>query len=142
MRVIIRYILSAIFFSSAITKLIDFTDTAIYFASTIAVPLYVFKFLLTVTIGVEFLVSMGLITNLYRKLYFYYTTMIIIIMFLLFSIVLTFEKKDNCGCYGTLITISPLYAVIKNSLLLGALSVLRIWPNSHFFIISNIIRKC
>jgi thiol-disulfide isomerase/thioredoxin len=77
-------------------------------------------------IGCEFALGILILqSNFYKRLIVPATTLLLLI----FSIQLSYEilttgNKGNCGCFGTLLPMTPLQALIKNIFAMGALTYL------------------
>jgi hypothetical protein len=125
MRKLFTYVVSIIFFLSATAKLIDYDNTALYFSSITTMSPEFMRIILAIIILIEFVVSLGLSVNLFNIRYFQNLLLSISVIFLLTSLALSWNNKINCGCFGTMILVNPLIAVIKNCFIIVMLLILR-----------------
>ena len=149
----IRILISALFLVSAYAKI--YPDPSYYFSITKFeyTQLYPMGFspelavyFSRVLIGIEFALGFLLIFPFNLKKIVIPAT---IIMLAVFSIHLSIEilsgnNSGNCGCFGSLLPMTPLQALIKNLLSIGLLSILLlkfsdgIRVNNNFLAITNI----
>ncbi|MBM3165245.1 MAG: protein tlpB [Bacteroidetes bacterium] len=124
----IRVIISFVFLLSAVAKLYPKPSYALtYFEvhqlEPMGIPLEIGAYLSRFLIGVEFAIAILLLLPLFlRKLIIPVT----IFMLGVFIIELAYEifssgNQGNCGCFGTLIEMTPLEALIKNVISVGLL---------------------
>ena len=153
----IRILISALFLVSAYAKI--YPDPSYYFSITKFeyTQLYPMGFspelavyFSRVLIGIEFALGFLLIFPFNLKKIVIPAT---IIMLAVFSIHLSIEilsgnNSGNCGCFGSLLPMTPLQALIKNILSIGLLSILLlklsdgIRVNNNFLAITNITTAC
>ena len=153
----IRILISALFLVSAYAKI--YPDPSYYFSITKFeyTQLYPMGFspelavyFSRVLIGIEFALGFLLIFPFNLKKIVIPAT---IIMLAVFSIHLSIEilsdnNSGNCGCFGSLLPMTPLQALIKNLLSIGLLSILLlkfsdgIRINNNFLAITNITTAC
>jgi hypothetical protein len=153
----IRILISALFLFSAYAKI--YPDPSYYFSITKFeyTQLYPMGFspelavyFSRVLIGVEFALGFLLLFPFNLKKVVIPAT---IIMLAVFSIHLTIEilsgqNSGNCGCFGSLLPMTPLQALIKNLLSIGLLLILMfkfsdgLRVNNNFLAVTNITTFC
>jgi len=153
----IRILISALFLVSAYAKI--YPDPSYYFSITKFEfsQLYPMGFspelavyFSRVLIGIEFSLGFLLILPFSLKRIVIPAT---IIMLGVFSIHLSIEilsgnNSGNCGCFGSLLPMTPLQALLKNLVSIGLLSLLslkfsdKIRVNDNFLAVSNITTLC
>ncbi|MFM7723952.1 MAG: TlpA family protein disulfide reductase [Bacteroidota bacterium] len=124
----IRALISFVFFLSAIAKLYPkpsyaLTSFEVHQLEPMGISLEVAAYLSRLLIGVEFAIGILLLLPFFLKKIIIPTT---IFMLLVFIIELMYEifssgNQGNCGCFGTLIEMTPLEALIKNVISVGLL---------------------
>ncbi len=114
--------LAAVFFFSAITKLIDmeafewsFIDMGIGNMVLASVIAHIF-------IGIELLIGAFLVFHIYLKQVTYPITLAMLVVFTIYLIVLVVQQgnEGNCGCFGEQFEMKPVQAIIKNIIMMGA----------------------
>ena len=128
---IFRYLISALFLLSAVAKLYPEPLYAItkIFEEGQLIPMgfsevlapYFSRFI----IAIELFIAIAILQRNYLKKLVIPTSIIMLILFslhLVYSIFL--GDSENCGCFGELIPMSPLQALIKNIITLGVLGYL------------------
>lgn len=153
----IRILISALFLVSAYAKI--YPDPSYYFSITKFEysQLYPMGFspelavyFSRILIGIEFALGFLLLFPFNIKRIVIPAT---IIMLAVFSIHLSIEillgqNTGNCGCFGSLLPMTPLQALIKNLLSIGLLSILLlkfsdgIRVNNNFLAVTNITTFC
>ena len=71
-------------------------------------------------IGLEFFIGLLLMANLYIKRFtvkLIAATLIIFCIYLIY-VIINNGNNENCGCFGTAISMTPLQAIIKNAVML------------------------
>ena len=129
--IIIRVLISALFLLSAFAKLYPSPMYGItkIFEEGQLIPMgfseglapYFSRFI----IAIEFFIAFAILQKNYLKKLIIPTSIIMLIVFsvhLAYSIFL--GDSENCGCFGELIPMSPLQALIKNIITIGALCYL------------------
>ena len=128
MNLILRITIAGIFIFSGVAKLISVDTFEIYITSFNIFPLTISAVLARLTIGVEFIIALFFIFNIYPKLNWYFTSGLIL-LFTIFLILLAFTgSKENCNCFGELVKMSPIESIIKNILIIGLLIFLKLKP--------------
>ena len=128
---IIRVLISALFLLSAVAKLFPFEmmKGLKYFEEGQLMPMgfseglapYFSRFI----IAIEFFIAFAILQKNFLKKLVIPTSIIMLIVFslhLAYSIFL--GDSENCGCFGELIPMSPLQALIKNIITIGVLGYL------------------
>lgn len=124
----IRVIISFVFFLSAVAKLYPNPSYALtYFEvhqlEPLGIPLSVAQYLSRLLIGVEFAIGFLLLLPFFLKRIVIPVTILMLIVFIVeLAFEIMFKGNDgNCGCFGTLIEMTPLEALIKNLISVGLL---------------------
>jgi len=150
---ILRLIVSALFIVSAVAKLYP----SPYFAiSTFEVKqLYplgfsaeIASFFSRVLIGIEFALGIALLIPHYLKKITIPATILLLAVFIIHLSYTTFSigNAGNCGCFGELIPMTPVEAIIKNILAIGLLIWLfKITPSngkSNLWVLLSVALGC
>lgn len=150
---ILRFILSALFIVSAVAKLYP----SPYFAiSTFEVKqLYplgfsaeIAPYFSRVLIGIEFALGFAILIPHYLKKITIPATLLLLTVFTIHLSYTTFSSGNagNCGCFGELIPMTPVEAIIKNILAIGLLIWLfKITPSdgkSNLWVLTSIALGC
>lgn len=150
---ILRFILSALFIVSAVAKLYP----SPYFAiSTFEVKqLYplgfsaeIAPYFSRVLIGIEFALGIAILIPHYLKKITIPATLLLLTVFTIHLSYTTFSSGNagNCGCFGELIPMTPVEAIIKNILAIGLLIWLfKITPSdekSNLWVLTSIALGC
>lgn len=150
---ILRLILSALFIVSAVAKLYP----SPYFAiSTFEVKqLYplgfsaeIAPYFSRVLIGIEFALGIAILIPHYLKKITIPATLLLLTVFTIHLSYTTFSSGNagNCGCFGELIPMTPVEAIIKNILAIGLLIWLfKITPSdgkSNLWVLTSIALGC
>lgn len=120
MRTAVRYGVAIIFIASGIAKLWEFSATAFLFSQTTGAPERAMQAGLTALIAIELLLAAGLVLADARARWIDRIAFAVIGLLTLASAALWMTGAENCGCFGTLIAISPAATVAKNIVLLAA----------------------
>jgi len=121
----LRYLVGFVFIFSSITKLLDFQDTLNFFVNIIGTQYVVTKFLLAFLILIELALGTMIMTQFIRQQIVYSITIGLLVFFILVSIGFIWKGIDNCGCFGTVLTVKPLPTIIKNFFLIAILVFLK-----------------
>jgi len=124
----IRILISFVFLLSAVAKLYPNPSYALtYFEvhqlEPIGIPIGIAHYLSRVLIGVEFAIGLLLLLPFYLRRVIIPITLFMLIAFvveLLLEIIFR-GNAGNCGCFGTLIEMTPLEALLKNLVSIGLL---------------------
>lgn len=151
---IIRIVVALLFIVSAVAKLYP----SPYFAiSTFEVKqLYTLGFSDTIApyfsrilIGIEFALGFLLLHNHFLKRITIPATIGLLVVFIIHLSYVTFlsgGNTGNCGCFGELIPMTPIEAIIKNIIAVGLLiwlwKILENDPKSNFWILTTITLGC
>jgi uncharacterized membrane protein YphA (DoxX/SURF4 family)/thiol-disulfide isomerase/thioredoxin len=124
----IRILISFVFFLSAIAKLYPNPSYALtYFEvhqlEPMGIPLSVAQYLSRILIGVEFAIGFLLLLPFFLKRVVIPVTIFMLTVFIVeLGIEIIFKgNAGNCGCFGTLIKMTPLEAMLKNVVSIGLL---------------------
>jgi uncharacterized membrane protein YphA (DoxX/SURF4 family)/thiol-disulfide isomerase/thioredoxin len=124
----IRAIISLVFFLSAIAKLYPKPSYALTFFEVhqlepMGIPLEVATYLSRFLIGIEFAIAILLLLPFFLRKIIIPATILMLVVFIveLFYEIFSSGNQGNCGCFGTLIEMTPLEAVIKNAFSVGLL---------------------
>jgi hypothetical protein len=148
----LRVLLAGMFFLSAIAKLYPSAPLALgTFEAKQLIPMgfddTVAQYFSRILIGCELALGFGLLLPHYFKRL---VLPLSFLMLFVFSSQLTYEiitigNKGNCGCFGALLPMTPVQALVKNILAMGMLIYLYIVTNKDddkrnpFFILSIIL---
>ncbi|MEN9400803.1 MAG: hypothetical protein RL632_1906 [Bacteroidota bacterium] len=148
----LRVLLAGMFFLSAIAKLYPSAPLALgTFEAKQLIPMgfddSVAQYFSRILIGCELALGFGLLLPHYFKRL---VLPLSFLMLFVFSSQLTYEiitigNKGNCGCFGALLPMTPVQALVKNILAMGMLIYLYIVTNKDddkrnpFFILSIIL---
>ncbi|MFM2038613.1 MAG: hypothetical protein RL432_1552 [Bacteroidota bacterium] len=124
----IRAIISFVFFLSAIAKLYPkpsyaLTSFEVHQLEPMGIPLETAAYLSRFLIGVEFAIAILLLLPFFLRKIIIPTTIFMLVVFIveLFYEIFSTGNQGNCGCFGTLIEMTPLEALIKNVISVGLL---------------------
>jgi len=123
MKTLLRYTLVVIFCISATIKWIDFSST-LTFLRTLNLQGWEYP-LLAILICVEYLVVILLVLPMNSRFYVYTSISVMLIGLMIFSAILMYHHGENCGCFGTIVVLSPAESIIKNAILLIMVEWLR-----------------
>ena len=118
---VIRILISFVFFLSAIAKLFPDPSYALtYFEvhqlEPMGIPLSIAQYLSRILIGVEFAIGFLLLLPFFLKRVILPVTIFMLTVFIVeLGLEIIFKgNAGNCGCFGTLIEMTPLEAMLKN----------------------------
>jgi uncharacterized membrane protein YphA (DoxX/SURF4 family)/thiol-disulfide isomerase/thioredoxin len=133
----IRILISFVFFLSAIAKLYPNPSYALtYFEvhqlEPMGIPLSVAQYLSRILIGVEFAIGFLLLLPFFLKRVIIPVTIFMLTVFIVeLGLEIIFKgNAGNCGCFGTLIEMTPLEAMLKNIVSIALL----VW---YYFLTKN-----
>ena len=113
-----RVLLAALFFVSAVAKLVAIDDFELYVFSYGFMPLTLTYIATRICIVVELLLGVFVAVGLWRK----WVNLAAMTMLLLFSIFLCYAaligRTDSCQCMGRLADMSPAVSLLKNAVLI------------------------
>jgi hypothetical protein len=119
-------LMGGVFIFSAWTKLDPIEPFEYTFVDLGIGKWYMAPFIARALIALEFFIGFSLLLNIRLKKITYklgIATLLIFCIYLILQIVLV-GNKGNCGCFGTMITMTPMQALIKNIIMLGAFFIL------------------
>ena len=122
---ILKNIFNSVILISAATKSYDFQNVIILMNTTYNISYYVANILLGSFITVEIVVCILVWNGSYQISLVYHTILFLLITFISVNVLFVISGIDNCGCYGTIISVSPVISLIKCILLLVILIYLR-----------------
>lgn len=113
-------LMGATFIFSGYTKLYPIEPFEYTFVDIGVVGWQLAPFVARLLIGLEFLIGILLILNLNLRKFTYKLGISILILFSIYLVLLIFftGNKGNCGCFGSIIEMTPLQALIKNAIML------------------------
>ena len=123
---LLSFLIGAIFLFSGYTKLYPIEPFEFAFVDTGLFNWALAPFVARMLIGLEFFLAVLFILNFKLKSIAYKLGFVILIFFcfyLTYSI-LTTGNATNCGCFGSVIIMTPLQALLKNSAMLIVLFIL------------------
>lgn len=114
----VKILLGLTFILSAVTKMLSIDQFEIYVYSFGFFSMNVAFFLARLCIAGEFLLGVGLISNICNRLTVT-TTLVVLLLFTIFlSYTALIGRTDSCQCFGTFVEISPTHSIIKNAILI------------------------
>jgi hypothetical protein len=121
----LKYLLIMIFLGSAISKIVGFYNTLIYFAgiSNISFP-FLTSFILIIII-LELLIPVLIWINNLKSKIIYISIQFLLVIFLITNILLFFMGVENCGCFGAGIQSHPSLGIPKTFFLIMIVYYLR-----------------
>lgn len=119
-------LMGAIFIFSGYTKLYPIEPFEYTFVDLGFINWQVAPFIARILIGLEFFIGVLLLFNISLRKIAYKSGIALLLLFSVYLILLIFltGNKGNCGCFGTVIQMTPLQALIKNIIMLGGFFVL------------------
>lgn len=131
-KMLVRSFVSLLFFFSAVMKLADFERTAYFFKTIFGNGMTWISPALGTVILLEIMLSILLFFRYDSVHWIVPVTFSVLCLFTLFSISLYILGYENCGCFGSIIRISPFHAALKNMFCLCILWVLTDpWPHDN-----------
>lgn len=125
---IIKYTLGLVFLLSAFLKLIDFNATVELFTNILGFGIWFIRIFLILLIFAELIVAYLIIEDYLKNKYIFFAIGGMIAAFILVNFFFLVKGYNNCGCFGNLVSSSPLLSIIKNAVLLYGLFYL--WKNT------------
>ena len=145
---ILRILVGLVFVISGLAKLYPIEPFEIIFVDLGVANFMFAPFLARFIIAFEIFLGLSIIFNLWLKNIIYYLTQATLVMFTIYLAFLLFTQGNDvdCGCFGSLIALTPIQSIIKNILLIiGLLFVKRryhssglLWVSILFIIISSV----
>ncbi|MDQ3047747.1 MAG: DoxX family protein [Bacteroidota bacterium] len=122
---ILCVLMGAVFIFSGYTKLYPIEPFEYTFVDLGMINWQLSPFVARLLIGLEFLIGILLIMHLHlRKVLLAGMLLLVIFSFYLLLLIFFTGNKGNCGCFGSMIEMTPLEAIIKNSMMLGFFLIL------------------
>lgn len=125
LRNIIRYTLGAVFLISALLKLLDYNSTAELFVSILGLDATLTKISLGMLIIVELIIAYLFIAGYINYKFIFLSVVSLVTVFIVVNLFFLFKGYSNCGCFGIIVSSSPLLSIIKNIILLLGLYYLK-----------------
>lgn len=126
---VLKILLGLVFIFSAVAKMIGIDRFEVYVYSFGFFSMDWAFILARICIAGEFLLGVGLVSNLCNRL----TTTVTLLVLLLFTIFLSYTaligRTDSCQCFGSLVEISPVRSIIKNAILILLTMLVRPVPS-------------
>lgn len=147
----IRILISGLFLLSVFAKFYPSPNIGVikYFengqlVNVLGFPEYIAPFISRLIIAFELFLAIAILQPHFLKRIIIPASIIVLVGFSIHLIILIFQGSDgNCGCFGELIPMTPLQALIKNILTIGALIYLfkRMKPkvDSNKFVLPGIL---
>lgn len=153
----IRIVVSLLFIVSALAKMstANLLDSPYFAISTFEVKqLYTLGFspeiapyFSRILIGIELALGLLLLQNNWLKKFIVPVTITMLVVFIGHLTYVTFlsgGNSGNCGCFGELLPMTPIEAIIKNIVAVGLLVYLmkllqKISPNGNFWILTTVL---
>ena len=120
---VLRMALGALFFVSAIAKLIGIDRFEIYIFSFNLLPLTWSMMAARLVIVAELLVGIGLMANIAKRLVDTCALLMLVCFTLFLGYAALSGRTDSCQCMGSLVEFDPLQSIAKNAVLLLLLVV-------------------
>lgn len=125
----LRIAIGATFILSGIAKVIDLWGFVYKIEQYLNVwgvpPLRTIVFMTALAISaVEFIVGVMLATGSYKRLSVYIASLLMLVMLPLSVYIVIADPVEDCGCFGDLFVVSNTATLIKNIVIVGAISVL------------------
>ncbi len=119
-------LMGAVFLFSGYAKLYPIEPFEYTFVDMGIANWQVAPFLARIVIGLEFLIGFALVIQLQLKKITYKISIAVLLFFCLYLIlqIIFSGNKGNCGCFGTILFMTPAQALIKNILMLVILVIL------------------
>lgn len=119
--------MGAVFIFSGYSKLYPIEPFEYTFVDLGFINWQVAPFIARILIGLEFFIGILLLFNLCLRKIAYKSGITVLLIFCVYLILLIFftGNKGNCGCFGSIIIMTPLQALIKNIIMLVLFFVLQ-----------------
>ena len=122
---ILKSIFISIILISATTKALDFRNVVILMNTTFNISFYTANILLGFLITVEIAISVLIWKESYQLVLVYHLIIFLFIIFIVVNVLSIMLGINNCGCFGTIISIHPVISLVKCIILLLILGYLR-----------------
>lgn len=114
-----------IFLVSAISKILDFNNTLIYFSGVLKISLPVMYAGLWFLIMIELLVPVVVWMEKFKKPINFVSLQLLLLTFLIINIHFMVKGLDNCSCFGASIKSYPVFSMLKIIILMIILKFLK-----------------
>ena len=145
---ILRIVIGLVFILSGVAKLFPIEPFEIIFVDLGVANFSIAPFLVRLVIVFELFLGLSIIFNYWLKNIIYYLTQGTLVFFTLYLVFLLVTQGNDidCGCFGSLIALTPVQSIIKNALLIIGLLFVKRRYHSHglwwlpilFIIISSV----
>jgi hypothetical protein len=124
MKKMVKYLLSAVFLLSALAKAVTFHGT-LDFLSVLYLPISWLRYFLIVLIASEIAIAYLVAADFLKVREVFLGMSIFLILLVIVNVVLALDGIEDCGCFGTTISIPPSLSIVKNFILLSLIYFLR-----------------
>jgi len=124
MKKMVKYLLSAVFLLSALAKAVTFHGT-LDFLSVLYLPISWLRYFLIVLIASEIAIAYLVAADFLKVREVFLGMSIFLILLVIVNVVLALDGIEDCGCFGTTISIPPSLSIVKNFILLSLIHFLR-----------------
>lgn len=141
---ILQFLVAGVFILSGISKLFPIEPFEVVFIDLGISNWVLAPFIARTIIAFEIFIGVSILINLWANKLIYYLAQSMLVVFSLYLIFLLFTEGNiaDCGCFGQLISLSPLSSLIKNIVLMLILLALpkKDWlPKIWLFVIGLLI---
>jgi hypothetical protein len=107
-----------VFLSSALMKAVDYENTVNLFQVMTEFPERIIQVLVVILITLEIIITSLFYLNLHITFFAKYFIAMLLCSFIIVGVFLAITGNDNCGCFGTFVSIRPGQSIVKNISLL------------------------
>jgi len=115
---LIKGFIVSVLLLSAIAKLLDFNNVVLLLNSSFKFSLVMREIIIGFSIVLEIAVAVIIWMGIYNLWLIYYGIICLFISFIGINLLLIIFEVDNCGCFGTFMSVHPGISLIKSILLL------------------------
>lgn len=115
---IARLTISFVFMASAIMKLADFEDSIDLIQEMFDLQHHNARLLLAISILFEIMMAMLVVVRHFQSSETYLILILAISLFIVINGWQIYTQQENCGCFGTMVQMSPVVTLAKNCFLL------------------------
>ena len=115
---VLKYLLSALFFFSAAAKLVSIDAFDLYIYSFHIFSYSLSAIIARLAIAAELVVALWLVGSYRQRIAFIATTVMLVGLTLFLVYAQFIGRTDSCHCFGALLPITPLQSIAKNAVLL------------------------
>jgi len=121
----LKYLLMIIFLVSGISKILNFTETLIYFAGITNISYTALTLFLILLIIVELSVSFFVWMDGFQSNTAYIFIQTLLLIFLITNFLFSIQGVENCGCFGAGIQSNPAVGILKTGVMILIVVYLR-----------------